>query len=80
MRTERALTSQSSMIFVRMDSEGRLYFMIFGSKTKYLKNGCKRALFVVPILISADRLKREKNRKQNKNKNKNKQKNEINKT
>ena len=30
--------------------------------------------FVVPILISADRLKREKNRKQNKNKNKNKNK------
>ena len=49
---------------------GRFVFTIFESKTKYLKNGCKGALFVVPILISADRLKREKNRKQNKNKNK----------
>ena len=40
----------------------------------------KGALFVVPILISADKLKREKNRKQNKHKNKNKKLNEINKT
>ena len=44
--------------------------MVFESKTKYLKNGCK----------GADKLKREKNRKQNKHKNKNKKKNEINKT
>ena len=71
MPTEGALTSQSSMkCYVRMDTEGKFLFMIFESKTKYLKDGCKRALFVFPIVISTERLEREKNRKQNKNKNK----------
>ena len=80
MPTEGALTSQSSMkCYVRMDTEDKFLFMIFESKTKYLKDGCKRALFVFPILISAERLEREK--KQNKTKQKQRQKSkEINKT
>ena len=48
MSTEGAPTSQSSMkCFVRMDSEGIWIseFMIFGSKTKYLKKRMQEGAF-----------------------------------